>query len=958
MVIGSRPRVAAWICGLAWAVTAAHAQIGRVNGMISGQVTDANGAAVASARVLLNGPGGFSRSATAESEGRFAFFDLATGSYTVQVTAPAYASWSQSGIVVAVGRNVQLPVVLRPAGSRQKVTVRAQQSGLDASQTSSVTNIDKDRIEELPIESRNYLAFTLLAPQVAPGNPAVAQQTLAPAVSAFSFGGLRPGSNAVYIDGVDDNDEYTGASRTELSPEAISDFQIVNHGFAAESGGAAGGSIDVQTREGLPVQHGDAFIFVQNGALNANQPLERLPRKPDESRLRAGLSTGGALGKKTFYYVAGEQEYARGEDANDLSPATITTINQALRRVGPLPSLSLQGGFIPTTEQETEFSARGDRTLTPRQSLMLRYALTNNRNVNEAFNTDDLSDRSARGSTFFDDNSLNGTLASTISGTSLNRLSFEVSQRRVVDRSNVTAGPGVVLSGIAQFGTPFAGNDRRYETHVDLEESFLRQQGRHLWQAGGGLEHVSLRSANRDGFQGLYVFQNLPALSGGAPDFYVQSFGDPDTNFSEIRSAAYVEDHWTASRQVTVDYGLRYEDNYLPAPLPQHPLNLSPRLGVAYAPGRSWVVRSGFGIFYDRYLLSSINRVLEFNGTHAQQQIAEYGAAAALYQSGVQFTEPHAGIAPSVWQAAPQLANPYSEVASLSVERALPEGWTAKAEYQFVHGVKLGRTVNENLAPPVTLTPQNAPALGVPSPTAQQLGRPVFSPARIQPAYDAVNQFQTTASSNYNGGTFTLNRQFDEQFELMAGYTFSKTIDDASYDAEQPQNPYAPGQERALSLEDQRQRLTVSGLWVLGPDLDDPQDQAAGPSTNPVMRALTGLEIAPIVSAYSGFRANPLTGQDSNLEHIYPFAARPLGFARNALQTAPNADLDLRLLKMVPIWRGHLDVVAESFNLLNHTNVSLVNAIYGVRGGPEAGFQRPIAASTARRVQFSLDYEY
>jgi hypothetical protein len=958
MVIGSRPRVAAWICGLVWAVAAAHAQIGRVNGMISGQITDANGAPVASARVLLSGPGGFSRSTTAESEGRFAFFDLATGSYVVQVTAPAYAGWSQSGIVVAVGRNVQLAVVLRPEGSRQKVTVHAQQSGLDASQTSSVTNIDKDRIEELPIESRNYLAFTLLAPQVAPGNPAIMQQTLAPAVSAFSFGGLRPGSNAVYIDGVDDNDEYTGASRTELSPEAISDFQIVNHGFAAESGGAAGGSIDVQTRMGMPLQHGDAFIFVQNGALNANPPLERLPRKPDESRLRAGISTGGAFGKKTFYYIAGEQEYARGEDANNLAPATITTINQALQRVGPLPSLLLQGGFIPTTEQETEFSARGDRTLTPRQSLMLRYALTNNRNVNEAFNTDDLSDRSARGSSFFDDNSLNGTLASTISAATLNRLSFEVSQRRVVDRSSFKDGPGVVLSGIAQFGTPYTGNDRRYETHVDLEESFLRQVGRHLVQAGGGLERVQLRAANRDGFQGLYVFQNLAALTNGAPDFYVQSFGDPNTNFSEIRSAAYVEDHWTASRQVTVDYGLRYEDNYLPAPLPQHPLNVSPRLGIAYAPGHSWVVRSGFGIFYDRYLLASVNRILEFNGTRAQQQIAQYGAAASFYQSGVSFTQPHSGIAPSVWQAAPQLANPYSEVASLSVERTLPQGFTAKAEFQFVHGVRLGRTANVNLAPPVTLTPQNAPALGVPSPTAQQLERPVFSPARLQPAYDAVNQFQTTASSNYNGATFTLNRQFDEQFELMAGYTFSKTIDDASYDAEQPQNPYAPGQERALSLEDQRQRLTVSGLWVLGPDLDDPQDQAAGPSTNPVMRALTGLEIAPIVSAYAGFRANPLTGQDSNLEHIYPFAARPLGYTRNALQTAPNGDFDLRLLKMVPIWRGHLDVVAESFNLLNHTNVSLVNPVFGTGSQPVPAFRVPIAASTARRVQFSLDYEY
>jgi hypothetical protein len=85
------------------------------------------------------------------------------------------------------------------------------------------------------------------------------------------------------------------------------------------------------------------------------------------------------------------------------------------------------------------------------------------------------------------------------------------------------------------------------------------------------------------------------------------------------------------------------------------------------------------------------------------------------------------------------------------------------------------------------------------SPTAQQLGRPVFTPARLNPAYDAVNRFSTTAGSNFNGATVTLNRQFKDNFELLAGYTHSKTIDDASSDLEQPQNPFDPVAERALT---------------------------------------------------------------------------------------------------------------------------------------------------------------
>jgi hypothetical protein len=234
----------------------------------------------------------------------------------------------------------------------------------------------------------------------------------------------------------------------------------------------------------------------------------------------------------------------------------------------------------------------------------------------------------------------------------------------------------------------------------------------------------------------------------------------------------------------------------------------------------------------------------------------------------------------------------------------------------------------------------------------------VFTAARLNSSYDAINQFASFAGSSYNGATVTLNRQFQDDLQILAGYTFSKTIDDASYDTEQPQNPYAIGDERALSLQDQRHRFTLSGLWLIGPDLGDTADAAKNANPGPLMKALTGLEFAPIVSIASGFRANPITGLDSNREHIFPFATRPGGYSRNALQTLTNVDLDLRILKMIPIAGGHLDVVAESFNLINHRNVSLLNTTFGSELAPVGGLGSPIATSTVRRIQFSLDYEF
>jgi len=934
-----------------------HAQLSHA-GAVAGVATTADGAVVAGAKITLTTVDGAARTASTSADGTFSIVGLPSETYSLSASSPGFAIYTQSSVPVAVGRTLHLRITFVVAGSQQTVNVTAGQTAFDPSQTSSVINIDRDRVEELPIPNRNYLTFVLLAPQVAPANPALTQQSGTQGGS-FSFGGLRPGSNAVYLDGVDDDDEYSGGSRTELSPEAISDFQIVNHGFAAESGGGAGGSIDVQTRRGANRRHGDAFVFVQNAALNAIQPLELPPQKPDESRFRAGLSQGGALQRdKTFYYVAAEQELAWGEDANDLPAATVVRINKALGRLGPLRELSLQTGFIPTSNQQTEISGRIDRTLTATEAVMLRYAFSNTRDVNDAFFTDDLSDRSARGSSFFDDNSLNGTLSSTLRPDVLSRLSFEIAQRRGVDRTESTTAPGVLIAGTALFGTPYSGNGRRFETHLEFNDGLSVQKHRHLFQGGFNFDHVGLRARIFDGSQGFYVFPTVSALESGDADFFTQFFGNANANLGELRMAAYAQDHWTPSAKLAVDYGARYEVNRLPSPIPQDSVNFSPRFGVAWTARPSLVVRSGFGIFYDRFLLSTIDRLLRQNGINGFTQVVEDTAAADLYRSGTAASQPLAGVAPSIWRAQAGLRNPYSEVASLSLEQALPLQATLKGEYQYVHGVKLGRTTNVNLALPVILTTENAPALGITAPTAQQLGRPVFTPQRNNPAYDAVNQFATAANSTYNGVTVSLNRQFTDDFQVLAGYTFSKTLDDASYDTEQPQNPYALRGERALSLEDQRHRFTLNGLYLIGPDLGDPQDAAANANPGPLMRLLDGLEFAPILSVTSGFHANPVVGVDSNREHIYPFAARPAGYARNSLSTAPQVNFDFRVLKMVPLGPGHLDVVAESFNLLNHTNVSLLNTVFGSDGGASSGFGRPIDASTARRIQFSLDFEY
>ena len=155
--------------------------------------------------------------------------------------------------------------------------------------------------------------------------------------------------------------------------------------------------------------------------------------------------------------------------------------------------------------------------------------------------------------------------------------------------------------------------------------------------------------------------------------------------------------------------------------------------------------------------------------------------------------------APSIFRADPRMATPYSQQASAGVEYLLADDLTLSADYLFVRGLDLPRTVNVNLLPPVILTPGNAASLGIAAPSPQQLGRQVFPPQRLDPQFDDIYQLQDSSSSTYNGLSLTFARKMNEDLEFSASYTLSKTTDDASDFDEQPQNPYDLAAEQSTS---------------------------------------------------------------------------------------------------------------------------------------------------------------
>lgn len=940
------------------------AQTTPVGGVLTGSVSDSSGGAIAGVQVLLRNIGtNRMRAVRTDDQGIFRATEMPVGTYEVRAEQPGFAPYRHTGVVVGLGTTVHLEVVLVPASAATQVSVSAQPTALDPSQTSVTSSVDPGRIEELPVRSRNYLDFVLLSPGVASAPAAAGSAGQTPlGGSGFTFGGLRSRSNDVSIDGLDNNDEYTGSSRTELSLEIVSEFQVVNTGLSAESGGASGGAINVVTRSGANVIHGDAFLFVQDGSLNARNPFENDTTEPNLRRYRAGIALGGPVVKdRSFFYVAVEQEHNRAQDASDINPAVAQAINAALS-AGAFPRLTtrrLSTGLLAVARAETEAASRLDHQLTRNTSLMLRYAFTNNKESGDAFNTDGLTDASARGSSFTSDNALASALVTVFGSAAVGALRFQAATRRAVLRTNDTQGPELDIAGLVRFGRSYEGNSARRENHYQANYIFTESHGHHLWKAGGTLHRVSLRATVPDGFGGVYLFGSLTDFLNSRPGQFRQAFGNPTVDLPVTSVGAFLQDHWSLTRRLTLDLGVRYDFERLPSLFHQDTKNVRPRVGLAWSPSSRWVLRGGYGIFFDRYVLANLARALEKNGTNAFEQVADGAAAASLFSAarGGPLGAPAPGIAPSIFRPDPNLATPYSQQVSAGAEYLLEKNLALSATYLFVRGVKLSRTVNRNLLPPVVLTPANAASLGVVGSTPQQIGRPVFGRGRIDPAFNDIDKLEDSASSAYQGISFSLNRRLANELEFSASYTLSRAYDNASDFGEQPENPFRLDAEHAPSRQQQRHRFVFNGIWDL--PIGDKEDKQAGEKPSWWERAFGHIEIAPILTIESGRPENTLTGLDSNRSHAFPLSSRPLDFARNSAKTPYNAVLDFRALKYFPVAkRGKLDLVVEFFNLFNHANATRLNPFFGSGPARIVGFGQPIEGLNARQIQFSVDFEF
>jgi hypothetical protein len=267
---------------------------------------------------------GLERTGTGDGQGGYGVRLLPPGVYSVTVEAAGFTKTEATGVSITVGQLAELPVAVTIASGKEVIEVSSEAALVETTRSSSTETIGQNRIDNLPINGRNYINFTLTDSRVVRDN---APNTGAAPTSGLNMSGQRARSNLVNVDGADATDNSVNGVRSTVSQEAVQEFQIITNNYDPEYGRASGGVVNIITRSGSNDFHGDIFGFLRNRKFQAVNPFSTVS-DPAYTRVQAGVAFGGPIKKdKTYYYFSFETTRRHetgfssiGQNNFDLSP--------------------------------------------------------------------------------------------------------------------------------------------------------------------------------------------------------------------------------------------------------------------------------------------------------------------------------------------------------------------------------------------------------------------------------------------------------------------------------------------------------------------------------------------------------------------------------------------------------------------------------------------------------------
>lgn len=292
-----------WV--LATAILYAQVESGRV----VGAVHDSTGAVISGAKVTVtNVNTNLTHSVTTNEGGEYAVSELPPGEYTLVGEHDGFKRAARTPFKLDVNQVVRVNLTLTVGSVTETMTITAAEP-LVESETSSIGQvIEQNRVNDLPLNGRNFIQLAYLSPGVNEGPQGTVQSGNIPenerASGAIQANGLMATNNNFLLNGFDNNEQQIGFEVIQPSVDAIQEFKVQTNGFGADIG-RGGAVVNIVLKSGTNNFHGGAFEFLRNSALDAknyfddpNSPI------PPYKQNQFGVSLGGPIIRnKTFFFV-------------------------------------------------------------------------------------------------------------------------------------------------------------------------------------------------------------------------------------------------------------------------------------------------------------------------------------------------------------------------------------------------------------------------------------------------------------------------------------------------------------------------------------------------------------------------------------------------------------------------------------------------------------------------------
>jgi hypothetical protein len=771
-------------------------------GRLSGQITDPSGRVIPGATVVLLKGSAPYRTTRSDVTGQYQFRNVEPGKYSVQAEARGFTRYQLADYELTGGRAQALNFSMAIAVETQQITVS-----------------DASKIEVAPENNAGALVLRGKELDALSDNP----DDLAADLQALAGPAAGPNGGEIYIDG------FTGG---RLPPkQSIREVRINQNPFAAQFERPGQGRVEIFTKPGAEDFHGQALFQFSDAALNSRNPF--VTEKPPYQRRQWEGEITGPITKGTSFFVDFEKRSIR-ENAFINAIVLDSSLN-------PVPFRDA----IVTPLSGLEMNFRIDRQLTKNHTLTVRYGLNRDANDNQGVGGFSLASRAYN--VRDNEDTWQATETGVLNARTVNETRFRYRRQHTSDTAAAT-GPTInVLDSFTGGGPPvsLAFNDQnRYE----LQNFTSTIRGAHTIRWGGLMRAVALSDQATQNYPGTFTFTSLEAYrltvmgpqngmtsaqiraGGGGPSQFSMAGGNPLADVTQVDFGIFAQDDWKARRNLTLSGGLRYETQTHSSDRS----DIAPRLGFAWAPGKSakapkWVIRGGFGIFYERINESLTLSALRQDGVRQQQFLVpfpDFYPTVPSVQSLAHSAQPQAiRKTDAAWR------SPMMLQAAIGFERQLPKNITVSTTYLHTRGVHALRSRNIN-----------APYPGI--------GVGPFGGVNSIYLYESSGVYrQNQILTNVNA---RINPKITLTGSYALGYANSNTDGAGSF----PANQYDLSSEYGRAGFDTRHRVQLNGSVLLP----------------------FGLRISPFLTISSGRPYSITTGTDWNGDSLYN--DRP-GFAEN-----------------------------------------------------------------------------